>query len=236
MDITLLVPSIRKDKMEKMLRSLDKLDFYPEIFIYAQGYNNLKANKNTVIQYTEFKENKNIICNMYYNMIENINTKYVMLCDDDFIFYNGAEKTINQSIDIMDKNKNIGLVCLNNINQKIKYKHIPNDNEFNLLNESDIFRVRKNGGMIIRSKLISKFEETFESGEDVAYAINTFLSGYEVLSKHVNIFHDYSDDGIRKLINIYDRSKYYVEAVLVKRGIVRQDIKKKEYVFIQKEQ
>lgn len=232
MDITLLIPSIRKNKIENMLKSLDKLDFYPNILIHAQGYTGLSINKNIKIYYTDFKENKNVVCNMYYNMMESIKSKYVMLCDDDFIFYDGSEKTINQSVELMEKNKDIGIVCLSNINQHIKYKHIPQDNKFNEINESDIFRVRKNGGMIIRSKLLCKFKEEFESGEDVAIAIHVSLSGYKVYNKSINIYHDYSTDGIKKIININNRSKYYVEAVLEKNGIVKKDIEKKEYIFI----
>lgn len=244
MSVLFLVPSMRKDKMKQLLRSLASIKYYPDMFILAQGYTdlNLSQNKNVTVKYVEYKANKNIMCNIYYSMYQIAKSEkelksfdYLMLCDDDFIFYEGVEDTIDRAITLLDADKNAALISFNNLNQRIRYRYLPDNyrttNQFYKLEARDTFRVRKNGGLMIRSNLLMQVAENFESGEEVEKATSIFYAGYDVYCTNINVHHDYSLDGFQRLNDIYDNSKYYVAAVLLKSGLVTIDKAKREYTF-----
>ena len=253
MSVLFLVPSMRKDKMEQLLRSLASIKYYPDMFILAQGYTdlNISQNKNVTVKYVEYKANKNVMCNIYYNMYQIFKSESegnrvgnrvgnrafdcLMLCDDDFIFYEGVEDTIDRAVTLLDSDKDAALISFNNLNQRIRYRYLPDNyrttNRFYRLEARDTFRVRKNGGILIRSNLLMQVAENFESGEEVEKATSIFYAGYDVYCANINIHHDYSLDGFQRLNDIYDNSKYYVAAVLLKSGLVTIDKAKREYTF-----
>lgn len=187
--LTIAIPTVREHLIDRCVSSLGDTKY--NVQILAQKYHP-RFNH-------EYRDEYLTTQIAFDELIKMIDTEYVFLADDDFIFRPGYEEDLLFAAHAMEQNKDLGcIVFVDSNNEKSMTRSMDiklAKYNIHIFNPVEIPKLRKESGLFMRTEIIREQFVHRAFGEDISKIIHTFLDGYDVGMQTVNITHAYDLHG-----------------------------------------